>query len=90
MLSEYFSAYHGGIYRENDILKYIFLPYCLGLKVKSKKMLNEFLQGIGYSEFEKYVKSNDRVLSIAMHDIKSNQKIKYNIVKIIIIWPYWA
>ncbi len=72
ILNEYLSTRHIKVYGEDDILKYIFLPYCLGLKIKSKKMLNEFLQGNGYASLEKYVKSNKRIFNIALYDYKGD------------------
>ncbi len=72
LLDEYFSTYRGGIYREDDILKYVFLPYGLGLKIKSKKLLDEFLQGNGYIELKSYVKSSKQVLNIVMYDLNNS------------------
>ncbi len=71
ILDEYFSTTRGGIYREDDILKYVFLPYSLALKLKNKKQLDKFMQGDGYDDLEKYVKSNKKVFNIVMYDYKN-------------------
>ena len=59
-------------YSENNILKNIFLPYSLGLKIKGKIELTNFLTGNGYEELEKFVFSNEKMKKIIEYSIKSN------------------
>lgn len=62
----------GYSYSENNILKNIFLPYSLGLKIKGKIELTNFLTGNGYEELEKFVFSNEKMKKIIEYSIKSN------------------
>lgn len=59
-------------YSENNILKNIFLPYSLGLKIKAKIELTNFLTGNGYEELEKFVFSNEKMKKIIEYSIKPN------------------
>lgn len=68
IISEYMNTSYGGIYNEDYTIKYLFLPYCLGLKIGDRTELTEFFNGKGYSSFEKFVFENKGLKKILEHD----------------------
>ena len=74
LLGEYFDSNGVEFYDDIVVLKYIFLPYCLGLKLKSKKQLTEFLKGNGYINLEKFIKSNDKMTRIVKYGFEKNNE----------------
>ena len=78
LLDQYLSTTHNGIIDEDIILKYIFLPYCLGLKIKSKSKLNDFFAGNGFSDLKQYVNKYSSIYKIVEYEysreISNNEK----------------
>ena len=72
-LSKYFQTSYGGIYKEDLILKYIFLPYCLAMKINDRKGLTQFLNGDGYDNLEKFVTSMGDIKRILQYDVNNNR-----------------
>ena len=71
IIMDYIST-SGYSYRENSMLKNVFLPYALGLKIKGKIELTRFLTGNGYEELERFVFSNEKMKKIAKYSVKVN------------------
>jgi len=76
ILHNYFTTTYTFHYQENNILKYIFLPYCLGLKIKSKEWLVSFLKGNGLERVISFAFYNEKMHTILEHEF--NQKNKQN------------
>lgn len=55
LLEKYFRTIHGGVHANNIMIKYIFLPYCLGLKLTSRNDLNDFINGTGLDKLLNYI-----------------------------------
>ena len=64
LLDEYMNTNYGGTLSEDTIVKYLFLPYCLGLKIANRIELSEFLEGKGYLSLKRFVFSNDELTKI--------------------------
>ncbi len=80
---EYYFNTSFGFYEEDIIAKYIFLPYCLALKIKDKYKLTQFLNGEGYNNLEKFILSKENMKKIINKEIiKQNDKIDINNIDI--------
>lgn len=55
-LSSYYHSSDG--FRENTFVKCVFLPYCLGLKLKNIKKYNDFINGNGINDFILFLNNN--------------------------------
>ena len=64
LLDEYMNTSYGGTLSEDNIVKYLFLPYCLGLKIADRIGLSEFLEGKGYLLLKKFVFTNEELTKI--------------------------
>lgn len=80
LLDEYFNSNVVGAYADDVALRYIFLPYCLALKIKSKHKLREFLEGEGYIALEKFAKSSNKIKQI-VEFYYENTAIKGNMLQ---------
>lgn len=76
MLNEYFNTATYSLYMEDDILKYIFLPYCIALKIKDRVSLTEFFNGNGYEDLNTFVLSNNKLLDIVKYSLKINDSME--------------
>ena len=74
MLINYFTTNYTFHDMENHVLKYLFLPYCLGLKIKSKKLLQDFLNGKGLERIISFAFYNDKARTIMEHEFKKRSK----------------
>ncbi len=87
LLSTYFNTSYAGIYDEDLIVKHIFLPYCLGLKVHSRNKLSLFLNGKGLKELLDFVMQEEKIKRIVEREIlKTNiheEKNKENIEELV-------
>lgn len=68
LLSNYFQTSYG-FYEEDMIVKHVFLPYCLGLKVHNKNKLSLFLNGKGKNELLKFVLEEKKIKRIVEREI---------------------
>lgn len=64
LLDEYMNTSYGGTLSEDSIVKYLFLPYCLGLKIVDRVELSKFLEGKGYLALKKFVYTNEKLTKI--------------------------
>ena len=64
LLDEYMNTSYGGTFSEDSIVKYLFLSYCLGLKIVDRIGLSEFLEGKGCSFLKKIVFTNEELTKI--------------------------
>lgn len=75
LLDEYMNTSYGGTFSEDSIVKYLFLPYCLGLKIVDRIGLSEFLEGKGYSSLKKFVFTNEELTKILKRCYESQKRI---------------
>ncbi len=73
-LHEYFDTSYG-VRRENFIIKFLFLPYCLGLKIVNEYQLSEFLVGRGYSKLKEFVFSDEELKDVLLHFYRTRKDI---------------
>lgn len=71
LLAEYYNNYDS--FRENALLKYAFIPYCLALKIKNGKLFNEFVSGKNIEDFILIMKEKNDILDV-VNDIIRNDK----------------
>lgn len=64
LLDKYMTTSYGGIVSEDMVVKYLFLPYCLGLKIANRVELSRFLIGKGYSSLKEFVFSSEGIINI--------------------------
>lgn len=64
LLDEYMHTSYGGSLSEDQTIKYLFLPYCLGLKIINRNELNKFLNGSGYTLLKDFVFTNESLIKI--------------------------
>lgn len=72
-LNAYMHTNYGGFLEEDASIKYLFLPYCLGLKINNRIELSNFLAGNGYSSFKDYVFANEELIRILKRDYESQK-----------------
>ena len=75
LLDEYLNTSYGGILTEDKLVKYLFLPYCLGLKLANRNELNNFFNGHGYALLKDYIFTNTslvKILEICYEENKFN------------------
>lgn len=72
LLYNYFTVTNSVYRSENNIIKYIFLPYCLALRHTNKKKLTSFLNGEGLEEITDFVFKSDKSHRILEYIIKSS------------------
>lgn len=75
LLEEYMHTSYGGILTEDKVLKFIFLPYCLGLKIINRLELSEFLNGNGYESLQKFVFTNEKIKNILLQCYKLEKNV---------------
>ncbi len=68
LLGNYFQTSYG-FYEEDMIVKHVFLPYCLGLKVHNKNKLSLFLNGKGKNELLEFVLEEEKIKKIVEREI---------------------
>lgn len=81
-LNEYFLTSYGN-FNEDSIVKYLFLPYCLGLKLANREALSVFLNGGGFSAVKDYVFAHEKLISIlkTSYDAQKNNRTKLSEVE---------
>ena len=75
LIIDYFNSSYISSYSEDSIVKFLFLPYCLGLKINSRDKLSYFLDGNGYELFENFIFTNSdmtNILKRCYRDQRSN------------------
>lgn len=74
LLDEYMHTSYGGYLSEDSTIKYLFLPYCLGLKIVNSNELNNFLNGRGFTALRDFVFLNESLVEILKYcyEIKKN------------------
>lgn len=72
MLFNYFNTNNNTYYNEDNIVKHVFLPYCLALKIKDKTQLSQFLNGKGINNIINFVSKSEKIKVI----IKKECRIK--------------
>lgn len=78
LLKKYFTTSTSGYYSDNNILKYIFLPYCLALRIKNKHLLSNFLDGEGLEEVISFSFKNQKIYEMLKNEVDSksvNQEV---------------
>ena len=71
LLSDYYNSFDS--FSENSLLKYVFVPYCLALKIRSVKIFNEFISGRNIDDFISIIKK-EKDLTDVIDDIISKDK----------------
>lgn len=71
LLAEYYDNYDS--FRENALLKYAFIPYCLALKIKNGKLFNEFVSGRNIDDFILIMKEKNDILDVVNGIIRNDQ-----------------
>lgn len=64
LLDEYMHTSYGGSLSEDTTIKYLFLPYCLGLKIVNRNELNKFFNGQGYEKLKDFIFLNEGLIEI--------------------------
>ncbi len=72
LLNDYFDSYDS--FGNDLVLKYIFIPYCLALKINSGEKFNKFISGRDIEEFILVMKSKKEIQSI-INRIKENDNV---------------
>lgn len=75
LLSSYFTTVYG-FYDEDNIIKYVFLPYCLGLKIYNRESLSQFLKGYGLNSIIKFIEQEEKMKRIVEKEIKRKNEQK--------------
>lgn len=73
LLYDYYNNFDS--FRDNMVLKYLFLPYCLALKIKNGHIFNEFIGGKNIDDFKKIMNSSQKILNIVNRIIKNDKSI---------------
>lgn len=74
LLSDYYNNFDS--FRENALLKYVFIPYCLALKIKDGKLFNEFISGKNINHFIQIMKTKKDILDVVNGIIQSDKSNK--------------
>lgn len=74
LLADYYNDFDS--FRENALLKFVFVPYCLALKVKNAKIFNEFISGRNIENFISIMKSKDEILDVIKGIIRNDKTIE--------------
>lgn len=70
LLSNYFEN-NDYYFQSNKIIKYIFLPYCLAMKIKNHTLLSNFLNGNGEEELVDFVFREEKIKVILNSEINN-------------------
>lgn len=81
LLDEYMNTSYGGTFSEDSIVKYLFLPYCLGLKIADRIGLSEFLEGKWYLLLKKFVFTNEELTKILKRCYELQKRIREQITE---------
>lgn len=71
LLYEYFNNYY--ILKERDLLKLVFAPYLLSLKITNIKIFNDFTNGKNIEDFLTFM-SNNKIVEDIVEEIKNDEK----------------
>lgn len=71
LLAEYYDNYDS--FRENALLKYAFIPYCLALKIKNGKLFNDFVSGRNIDDFILIMKEKNDILDVVNGIIRNDK-----------------
>ncbi len=64
ILDDYMKTNYGGFFSEDLVVKYLFFPYCLGLKIVNGIELSNFFAGKGYSALKEFIFTNNEIKEI--------------------------
>jgi hypothetical protein len=71
ILDNYFTMHDG--FRDNYLLKYVFVPYCIALKIKKGEDFNRFIEGKNIDDFIEIMNSDKGIISVVKRTMELNK-----------------
>lgn len=82
-LEDFFNTSFGGIINNDIIVKYVFLPYTLTLRLINSKRLNDFINGNGVDELLDFVDNSYEIQGIIKNEYSNRNNENIDIKKIL-------